>query len=140
MKSIRELTAAEMGHRLHGFGVNLVVKQIARSTLFLTEVLEFELLRADKDYAVLAHRDQLFQLHCDATYIQHPLLALLPESGLRGAGAEFRLYDVDPDKVETRAREFGAEILQTATDKPHGLRECFVLDSDGYCWVPSVKI
>jgi hypothetical protein len=25
-------------------------------------------------------------------------------------------------------------------DKPHGLRECVLLDDDGYCWVPGVAL
>ena len=28
-------------------------------------------------------------------------------------------------------------ILQPPTNKPHGLREAYILDPDGYCWVPS---
>lgn len=29
-------------------------------------------------------------------------------------------------------------ILAGAADKPHGLREAFILDPEGYCWVPTV--
>jgi hypothetical protein len=27
-------------------------------------------------------------------------------------------------------------VLQAPADKPHGLREAYILDPDGYCWVP----
>ena len=134
------LSAEAMGHRLDGFGVNLLVRQVARTVEFLREVLGFAVLRQSDDYAVLAWRGRLFQLHADATYAAHPLPAHLPEAGLRGAGVELRLYRADPDRAEQRARVHGYEILQASADKPHGLRECFLLDPDGYCWVPSARI
>ena len=135
----RELGAEEVGRLLRGFGVNLLVRRVAQSVEFLHSVLRFEVLRQSDDYAMLAHREQLYQLHADSTYAAHPLLAQLPDAGLRGAGIELRLYEVDPDQAEHRARQGGYEVLQTATDKPHGLRECFLLDPDGYCWAPSVR-
>jgi len=54
----------------------------------------------------------------------------------RGAGIELRLYGTDPDAAEGRAREAGAIVLAGAIDKPHGLREAYILDGDGYVWVP----
>jgi hypothetical protein len=77
------------------------------------------------------------QLHSDGTYHSNPLLGLLPEAGARGAGAEFRLYHSDPDDVMARAEALGGYILQPARDKPHGLRECYVLCENGYAWVAS---
>lgn len=136
---IAALNAAEMGHRLDGFGVNLLVRDVARAVAFMRDVLAFDVLRASEDYAVLAWRGRLFQLHADATYSSHPLPAHLPAAGLRGAGVELRLYQTDPDAAEQRAREGGYEILQVTADKPHGLRECFLLDPDGYCWAPSMR-
>ena len=77
-------------------------------------------------------------LHADATYGSNPLLSLLPEAGPRGAGAEFRLYATDPDEAAARVADVAdAVLLQAATDKPHGLRECVILCSNGYAWVPS---
>lgn len=139
LNDLSKLSAAEMGHALDGFGINLLVREVAPSAQFLQHVLGFQSLRQSGDYAVLAHRRQLYQLHADATYADNPLFALLPEAGMRGAGVELRLYQLDPDHAESRARERGYTVLQPATDKPHGLRECFLLDPDGYCWVPSVK-
>ena len=43
------------------------------------------------------------------------------------------------DVAEQLARKYNYEILQPCTNKPHGLRECYILDEDGYCWVPSSK-
>ena len=66
-----------------------------------------------------------------------PLLALLPETPPRGGGIEIRLYDTDPDAAAAVAKAAGATILQLPTDKPHGLRECYILCDNGYAWVPS---
>ncbi|MGI9311294.1 MAG: VOC family protein [bacterium] len=135
--AIRDADAAAVGRMLEGFGVNLLVSDVARAVEFLSRVLQFEVVRQSSDYAVLAHRRQLYQLHADSTYAANPLPSLLPEVGARGGGVELRLYRVDPDRAERRAREHGYEVLQRCADKPHGLRECFLLDPDGYCWVPS---
>ncbi len=135
-----ELSAADCGRMLTGFGINLLVRDVPKCCHFLQAVLGFQVLRQSSDFAILRHRKVLYQLHADATYHHHPLPALLPENGPRGAGAELRLYHVDPDQAEARAREFGAVVLQGSTDKPHGLRECYLLDPDGYCWVPSVPL
>ena len=139
-KNLTELSAEEMGHRLRGFGINLLVTEVSRTVIFMRDVLGFTVRRESVDYAVLSYRGRLYQLHADATYSSHPLPAFLPEAGLRGAGVELRLYQSDPDRAEQRARAGGYEVLQESKDKPHGLRECFLLDPDGYCWVPSVKI
>ena len=58
----------------------------------------------------------------------------------RGAGVELRLYGCDPDVAEAKARELGFTILAGSIDKPHGLRECVILDDDGYAWVPAVAL
>jgi hypothetical protein len=29
-------------------------------------------------------------------------------------------------------------VLAGSMDKPHGLRECMLIDDDGYVWVPGV--
>jgi hypothetical protein len=78
------------------------------------------------------------QLHADHTYHANPLPSLLPENGARGGGVEIRLYGSDPDAA-VRAADTVAEasILQPVTNKPHGLREAYILDANGYCWVPS---
>jgi hypothetical protein len=140
MKDFESLSGEEVGHLLEGFGINMLVSNVGQTVKFLVDVLEFSVLRSSGDYAVLEHRDRLYQLHGDPTYSDHPLLSVIPESGLRGGGVELRLFDMDPDLAEQRAVEHGYTILQATADKPHGLRECFLLDPDGYCWVPSKKI
>ena len=36
------------------------------------------------------------------------------------------------------ALQRGYEVLEPASDKPHGLREAYILDADGYVWVPDI--
>ena len=142
--NFEEVSADDFGRSLSGFGLNLLVKDTARTVQFLEAILNFRVLRQSPDYAILKlptaadnRDDLLLQLHSDQTYSANPLPSLLPENGARGGGIELRLYDIDPDEAEARARRRDYVVLQESTDKPHGLRECFILDPDGYCWVPS---
>ena len=138
MKEFDPENADEVGRALQGFGINLLVKDVHRSIRFLESVFGFSTITSSVDYALLDFNQQLYQLHGDHTYANNPLPSLVPESGPRGGGVEFRLYNVDPDEVERKAREKDYVVLMETADKPHGLRECFILDPDGYCWVPSV--
>ena len=138
------MAADEYGRSLRGLGVNLLVRDIARSVAFAQEVLLARLVYADADFAVLRHETDRagaeWMLHADHTYSSHPLLGLTGDNAIRGAGCELRLYDLDPDAAAKRAAARGDTILQDATDKPHGLRECYIADPDGYVWVPGVPI
>ncbi|MBU74643.1 MAG: hypothetical protein CMM73_02905 [Rhodospirillaceae bacterium] len=78
----------------------------------------------------------IIQLHADSTYYANPLPSLLQEVGIPGAGAEFWLFDWDPDPAACRAEVAGWYILELPTDKAHGLRKYFLLDLEGYSWVP----
>ena len=131
------MPADTYGRSLRGFGVNLLVSDVARSLAFQTEVLGAETVYADADFAVLRHGDHEWMLHADHTYAEHPLLSLTGDGAIRGAGAELRCYGIDPDAAEARARARGDTVLAPAADKPHGLREAYLVDSDGYVWVPS---
>jgi catechol 2,3-dioxygenase-like lactoylglutathione lyase family enzyme len=132
--------AEEYGRSLKGLGVNLLVRDVARSVAFAKDVLGAAVAFADKDFAVLCYFQGRtaaeWMLHADGTYHANPLLPLLDDSAPRGLGIEIRVYDCDPDDAVKRAKAHGHHVLQEATDKPHGLREAYILDPDGYCWVP----
>ena len=134
------MAADAYGRSLTGMGVNLLVREVARSVAFLTEVLKLETVYADADFAVLRHGDRDVILHADHTYAAHPLLALTGDGALRGVGVELRLYGIDPDAAEARARARGDTVFAETRDKPHGLRECYLADPDGYIWVPGIGI
>ena len=58
----------------------------------------------------------------------------------RGGALELRLHGCDPDAAARRAQALGYEVIQTPTDKAHGLRETYLVDSDGYLWVPDMPV
>lgn len=132
------MDADAYGRSLKGFGVNILVSDVAATLAFLTGVLGVETVYADADFAVCRHGGQEWMLHSDASYHSNPLLALTGDGAIRGAGLELRLYGVDPDAAAARAEAAGHSVLQPATDKPHGLREAYIAGPDGYVWVPSV--
>ncbi len=131
------LPADAYGRTLKGFGVNLLVRDVAESVAFATGVLGAEIVYSDADFAVLRRGAAEWMLHADHAYDRHPLYGFVVDAEGRGAGAELRLYDCDPDAAEAAARAHGHTVLAGAADKPHGLREAYLLDPDGYCWVPS---
>lgn len=131
------VTAEEFGSSLRGIGLNLLVRDVLAEARFLTAVFDMQTHRANTDFAIMTYHGQIFQLHSDATYHSNPLLGLLPETPPRGAGLEIRLYDTDPDLAARRAEPAGGTVLQAPTDKPHGLRETYILCENGYAWVAS---
>ncbi|SLN57633.1 Glyoxalase-like domain protein [Roseovarius litorisediminis] len=127
----------DFGASLTGVGLNILVRDVPAEVAFLEAVFDMQGHRVTRDFAIMTYHGQVMQLHADPTYSTNPLLGLLPEAGARGAGAEFRLYQTDPDEAAKRATAHGAHILQAPTDKPHGLRETYILCDNGYAWVAS---
>jgi hypothetical protein len=78
--------------------------------------------------------------HTHHTYDSHPFKTITESSIYKGLGIELRLIGCDPDQAEIRAKEKGFKILSNSHDKAHGMRECYILDNDNYCWVPSIII
>ena len=134
------MPADEYGRSLTGFGVNLLVPDIERALRFQTGVLDAEVVYADPDFAVLRGYGAEWMFHADHTYHDHPLRGSLGPEQVRGAGIELRLHGCDPDAAERRARNLGYTVFAGATDKPHGLREAYLLDEDGYLWVPDLPL
>jgi len=132
------MPAPQYAATLKGLTVNLVVRDIARALAFHREVLGASLVYSDPDIAVFRCQDAEWMLHADHTYDAHPTHAALIKSTSRGLGAELRLHGRDPDEAERHARRLGYEVIEASADKPHGLREAFLRDADGYVWVPDV--
>lgn len=134
------MSADAFGRSLTGLGVNLLVPKIAPLLAFTEKVLQLETIYRDDDFAVIRHGEHSWMFHADHTYRSHPLLALTGDGALRGVGLELRLYGLDPDLAEARARDLGYTVIAESKDKPHGLRECYLADPVGYIWVPGTAI
>lgn len=129
------MPAGAYSKSLTGFGVNLLVQDVAASVAFAIEVLEAEAIYSDPDFAVMRAQGAEWILHADHTYDSHPLHGSLTEGAHRGVGVELRLHNMDPDAAEARARARGDVIFAGALDKGHSLREAYIIDPDGYLWV-----
>jgi catechol 2,3-dioxygenase-like lactoylglutathione lyase family enzyme len=124
------------GRSLRGLGVNMLVRDTARAAAFARDVLGLTVVYVDADLAVLRHGEHEWMAHADHTYDAHALLPRTKVAALRGGGIELRVHDTDPDAACAAALQRGYEVLEPASDKPHGLREAYILDADGYVWVP----
>lgn len=132
------MPAPDYGHSLRGLTLNLLVRDIERSIAFQTRILQAEVVYSDPDIAVLRGFGTEWMLHADHTYLENNLYDLISNVPRRGTGVEIRLHDCDPDDAENRARDLGYFVLAGSEDKPHGLRECYLVDDDGYIWVADV--
>ncbi len=80
-------------------------------------------------------------LHADGTYHSNPLFGLIRTDQPRGAGVELQALPGRPGCGGQRApKEPGYIVLNPPADKPHGMREAYILDPDGYCWVVSMPL
>lgn len=134
------MPAGEYAHSLSGLTVNLLVKDVERALLFQEQVLGATVVYSDPDFAVVHGYGGEWMLHADHTYQDHSMQQELATLEKRGQGLELRLHGCDPDKAVAAARELNFNVLAGATDKPHGLREAYIRDSDGYIWVPDIPI
>lgn len=134
------MPAPDYGRSLTGLGINLLVREIESALPFHAEVLGAEVVYSDPDIAVLRRDGVEWMLHAHHTYDAHPWHPVLTSDVPRGVGAELRLHGRDPDAAEAAARRLGFTIVQASADKPHGLREAYIADRDGYVWVPDIPI
>ena len=130
------MSAEAYGRSLSGLSVNLLVSDITKSLAFQQRVLGASVVYSDADFAVLRGYGAEWMMHADHTYESHPMKAAVAGLEARGGGVELRLHGCDPDRAEGAARNAGYVVLAAASDMPHGLREAFLLDPDGYVWVP----
>jgi catechol 2,3-dioxygenase-like lactoylglutathione lyase family enzyme len=137
MSSSTPVSAPDYGRSLTGLGFNLIVSDLAQSVRFATEVLGALVFFKTEGFAAMKLDGKDFMFHTNATYRGNELHATLTSDAPRGVGVELRCYSVDPDIAEAAARNLGYSILAGSIDKPHGLRECMILDADGFVWIPS---
>ena len=135
------MKAEDFGRSLPvGIGINLLVPEIAAMEAFCRDVLGATIVYADEDFAALTLLGSVFMLHADHSYSDNPMAGVIDGVEQRGTGIEIRVYGLDPDLAEARAREHGHLVLAGSIDKPHGLRECHIVGPSGYVFVPSLAI
>jgi catechol 2,3-dioxygenase-like lactoylglutathione lyase family enzyme len=133
-------SAPDYGRSLSGFGVNLIVNDLARSVSFAAEVLGAKVFFQKEGFAAMRLSGQNFMFHAKETYRGNALHGTLEETAPKGIGVELRCYEADPDAAEAKARDLGYTVLAGSIDKPHGLRECVILDDEGFAWLPSRRL
>ena len=132
--------ASDYSRELRGLTVNLLVKNISKATDFITNVIEAKIIYEDIDFAAIEGFGSKWCFHADHTYDKNPLTNFVSLKNKRGNGIELRLLGCEPDRAEMRAINYGFKVISKSQNKPHGLRECYIIDSSGYCWVPCEKI
>jgi uncharacterized glyoxalase superfamily protein PhnB len=131
------MSGADYGRSLTGLGFNLIVNDLERAINFGKQVLQAEVFFRTEVFAAMKLSGQDFMFHIPASYRGNELYGTLTTDAPRGVGIELRCYGVDPDGAEARARAADYTVLASSMDKPHGLRECMILDDDGFVWIPS---
>jgi uncharacterized glyoxalase superfamily protein PhnB len=131
------ISGATYGKSLRGLGFNLIVSDVNRAIHFATEVLGATVFFKTDVFAAMKLHGQDFMLHTPESYRGNELYGTLKSDAPRGVGIELRCYHVDPDVAEANAHKHGYTVLAGSLDKPHGLRECMLLDDDGFVWIPS---
>ncbi|MVA96495.1 hypothetical protein GN330_04440 [Nitratireductor sp. CAU 1489] len=135
------MPADDFGRSLpRGIGLNLLVPEIDPMERFFREVIGANTIYADEDFAAVEIAGSVLMLHADHSYADHEMAGVVVDAEWRGVGMEIRIYGVDPDRIEGRARSAGSTILSGTLDKPHGLRECHIVGPSGYIFVPSRAI
>ncbi len=132
------MTSAAYGRTLAGLSLNLIVRDVARSLPFYTDVLGFRALYSDPDFAALERDGTRIQLHADHTYEKMPWAERLASGEARGLGAEVRLLGLDPDAAERAARRLGTPVPRETKTAGHGWREVYLEDPDGYVFAVGV--
>lgn len=129
------------GRRLEaGVGANILVRDVEAAIRWQAEVLCATVIYWEDHFAICRAQGAIWFVHSDWSYRDHEMTGVVQDVEARGAGLEIRLYGLDPDACEARAREAGGVVLAGSLDKPHGLREAYLVDPDGYVWVPGVAL
>lgn len=124
----------------NGVGVNILVRDVEASLRWQAHVLAADVIYWEDHFAICRAQGAVWLVHSDWSYRDHEMTGVVQGVEARGGGVEIRLYGLDPDESEARVRAVDGIVLAGSLDKPHGLREAYLVDPDGYVWVPSVGI
>ena len=133
-------SASEYSKDLSGLTINLLVKDIKHSINFLQKIINAKIIYQDPDFAAIEGFGSSWNIYSYHTYDNHAYINIIKSSKPKGLGIELRVIGCDPDRAEERARKENYIILSNSMNKPHGMRECYILDNNGFCWVPSILV
>src|SRR5712691_7581395 len=87
------MPSTQYGRELAGLTVNLLVREVAASLPFFTEVLGLKVVYSDPDFAALEFGSSVrMMLHADHAYDRfEPEVVRLAKPDKRGTGAEIRI-------------------------------------------------
>ena len=122
--------ANDYSKELSGLTVNLLVNDVHKATEFVKNVIEADVIYEDIDFAAIEGFGSKWCFHADHTYDKHPLKSFISIKNKRGIGIELRLLGCNPDQAEIKAIKHGFKVISRSQDKPHGLRECYIIDSE----------
>ena len=128
------MPADQYGRSLRGLSINLLVRDIPRALAFAREVLGVEPVYSDPDFAVLRHGRRS---GCSTPTTPIATIRCTPASRPTTRGASGRRSGcTTPTPTRPKRRPGRGETRSSpkAMDKPHGVREVFILDPDGYLW------
>ena len=125
---------------LSGLGLNFLLVDIEIAVAYQTESLGAKVIYSDLDITILEAKCSNWIFHADRIQNNHPLSGRLQPKLARSIAAEIRLHGCNPDDAEAKVRKRGDPVLTGTMDKPHGLREVYLIDPDGYIWVPDVTV
>jgi len=128
------MAAGDYARSLTGLSLDLLVRDIDRSLRFHRDVLGAVVVYFDVDFAVVRANGGEWMLHADHAYDGNPVSGIARIAIQRGAGVVLRLHGRDPDDAARAAVRGGYGVMAAAKDKPHGLREAYIVDPDGYVW------
>jgi hypothetical protein len=135
---LETVSADDFGKSLTGVGVNLLTSDVKLLAGLLVGVFGATAHRLSDDFAIIRFGGMTLQLHRDATYGSHPLHGLLPENPPRGQGVQLFFFGADPDFAVAQAEKFGGSVIETPSNKPHGLYEGTILSAEGYAFTAAV--
>ncbi|WP_310618950.1 VOC family protein [Flexibacterium corallicola] len=123
-----------------GMGVNLLVEDVQTSAKFHKFVFGSTIRYWEEHFAIMESQGHTWLLHSDWSYRNHEMMSAVQGLTARGGGLELRLYGINPDEAEEKARQLDATVLSGSINQAHGMREAHILDPDGYVWVPSQSL
>mgnify|MGYP001286138695 CR=1 FL=1 len=104
-------SASDYSKELSGLTVNLLVNNISKSTEFVTNVIEANIIYEDIGFAVIEGFGSKWCFHADHTYDKHPLKGFIIIKNKRGKVIELRLLGCNPDKAEMRAIKYEFKVI-----------------------------